>query len=100
MAQEGGDLGARMLGAIRQLADRELVIGPATDGGYWLIGMNQPHPGLFTDMQWSTGRVLADTIRRARAAGLRTAMLPPDTDVDTWPDLLELHRKLQAPPAG
>ena len=44
-----------------------IVLGPSTDGGYYLIGMKRPHPGLFEDIAWSTDQVLSQTLARAAA---------------------------------
>lgn len=73
--------------ALSSLADHDLVVGPATDGGYYLIGMSQARPELFHDMAWSTDGVLSETLRRADAQNLRVALLEPRTDVDTVEDL-------------
>lgn len=74
-------------GALSSLEDHDLVVGPATDGGYYLIGMSEPRPNLFHDMAWSTDAVLSETLRRADAQNLRVALLEPRTDVDTVHDL-------------
>lgn len=74
-------------GAFSSLEAHDLVVGPATDGGYYLIGMSEPRPGLFHDMAWSTVEVLPETLRRADARNLRVALLEPRTDVDTVHDL-------------
>ena len=68
------------------LSAHDVVLGPALDGGYWLIGLRAPQPGLFTAMPWSTDAVLAETMRRAREAGLRVALLRELSDVDTEAD--------------
>ena len=60
--------------------------GPALDGGYWLIGLRAPQPGLFTAMPWSTDAVFGETMRRARESGLRVATLRELSDVDTAVD--------------
>jgi rSAM/selenodomain-associated transferase 1 len=59
-----------------------VVLGPAEDGGYYLLGMKQAHAGLFADIDWSTERVCAQTIARADAMGLELVLLPPWYDVD------------------
>ena len=69
------------------LATHDLVAGPATDGGYYLLGMKELHHPLFTGKQWSTATVLADTLADAARLGLRAAQLPTLTDVDAAPDL-------------
>lgn len=68
------------------LEGHDVVLGPALDGGYWLIGLRAPQPGLFTAMPWSTDAVFAETIRRARESGLRVAVLRELSDVDTVAD--------------
>ena len=70
----------------RLLVDHDLVIGPATDGGYWLIAMNQNVPALFHGIDWSTDRVRTQTRAIADELGLRTAMLRSLSDVDTQAD--------------
>jgi rSAM/selenodomain-associated transferase 1 len=88
------DLTARHLcAAARALADHDAAIGPALDGGYWLLGLARPLDRLFEDMKWGSDQVLAETLARASAAGASVAMLPPLADLDRpedlhrWPDL-------------
>jgi rSAM/selenodomain-associated transferase 1 len=59
-----------------------IVLGPSTDGGYYLIGMKRPHPGLFENISWSTDQVLSQTLARARELGLPVVTLAPWYDVD------------------
>jgi glycosyltransferase A (GT-A) superfamily protein (DUF2064 family) len=59
------------------------VLGPASDGGYWLIGLRRSRPALFHNMPWSTDQVFAETLRRADAAHLRVHRLRELVDVDT-----------------
>ena len=61
----------------------DVVIGPARDGGYWLIGLRQPQPTLFDGIAWSTERVLGETLQRAEHAGLRVKLLQELSDVDS-----------------
>ena len=63
------------------------MLGPALDGGYYLIGLNRAAPDLFTGIPWSTDRVLSLTQERATTLGLTTALLPPWRDIDTIEDL-------------
>jgi uncharacterized protein len=84
--------------ASQQLASSDVVVGPAADGGYYLLGMRRPHPGLFEGIAWSTERVYAQTMARAEALGLRTAVLPAWADVDTPDDLRRLERQLRDAP--
>ena len=74
------------------LRDVDAVFIPAADGGYVLVGLRQPQPGLFTGMTWSTDRVMAETRQRAAALALQIRELPTLWDVDTPSDL----RRLQA----
>ena len=75
--------------AYRLLANgqTDAVFGPSEDGGYYLLAMNQLHGELFRGIEWSTGTVLAKSLERAAAAGIRTALLPTWHDVDTAGDL-------------
>lgn len=73
--------------ALTQLDAHDVVLGPALDGGYYLIGLKQPRPELFADIAWSTDRVLATTQKKAASLGLKVALLPSWRDVDTIDDL-------------
>ncbi|MGO8919053.1 MAG: TIGR04282 family arsenosugar biosynthesis glycosyltransferase [Stellaceae bacterium] len=81
---------ARALGAP---GDR-VVLGPADDGGYYLLGMKAPHAHLFEDIAWSTGAVAAATRARARALGLAIVELAPWYDVDDGAALERLAREI------
>jgi len=114
--QHDGDLGQRMLAAFRHmlrganaavvigtdcpdvssgllrtafdaLTHHDLVLGPARDGGYYLIGLRRPAPDLFEDMAWSTASVLSQTLERAATLGLSVRLLPTLSDVDEPSDL-------------
>lgn len=74
--------------AFEELTTHELVIGPANDGGYYLIGMRHAHPFLFNNMVWSTETVFEETMARAREQGLSVATLAPLSDVDHLEDWL------------
>lgn len=73
--------------AFQQLEYHDLVIGPSTDGGYYLLGMNRMHAFLFENKKWSTDTVLQDTIDEVLNAGLTLHTLPALTDVDEIADL-------------
>lgn len=79
--------------AIAALARHSVVIGPAEDGGYYLIGMQTPLAYLFTDMPWSTENVLPTTVKRLEDAGIAPHILPTLSDCDRpedlerWPEL-------------
>lgn len=115
-AQPDGDLGARMLAAfgarptlvigtdcpafaaghLREAAQAldtcDVVLIPAEDGGYVLIGAHAPHPVLFSGVMWGTAGVLAETRARIAALGLTARELPPLWDVDTEDDLARMER--------
>lgn len=82
---------ARIREAADHLAKAEVVLGPSTDGGYYLIGLDRPRPGLFEGVEWSTDRVLEATLARAEEAGLRVHVLAAERDLDTPEDLFELY---------
>ena len=124
-AQCDGDLGARLQHAFAEATQREkkhviaigsdcpeldcdvlqdgfhalcandLVLGAASDGGYYLIGMHKPHPELFRDMPWSSNALLRETIRKAKAAGLSIHMLKELSDLD-HPEDLDLWRRVRS----
>jgi rSAM/selenodomain-associated transferase 1 len=115
--QEGTDLGARMAGAFaqaflggarrvaiigsdvpavsretvreafRSLEEHDVVLGPAHDGGYYLLALSQPRPALFRGIAWGTSSVLAATVKKASGRGLGVRLLEPLTDIDTLEDL-------------
>jgi len=66
----------------------DAVFGPAEDGGYYLLAMKRLHRELFEGIAWSTPEVLKESLARAAAAGITTALLPLWHDVDTAADLL------------
>jgi uncharacterized protein len=131
VAQSGGDLGDRMLRALRHLLEAEaydaalligsdipllgveplldaiemlqanggVVLGPADDGGYYLIGMRQAHAALFEGIAWGSESVLTDTLRVAGRAGVEARLVRGAYDVDRPEDLRRLERDLlSAPP--
>lgn len=80
--------------AFDDLTDADVVLGPTRDGGYYLIGMKQPHPHLLREVQMSTPRVLTDTLALAEASGLSVSLLPTWYDVDTIGDLHQLEGEI------
>jgi rSAM/selenodomain-associated transferase 1 len=81
-------------------AGDRVVLGPAEDGGYYLIGIKRPHHRLFEDIAWSSELVLAETISRARELALEVALLPKWYDVDTVAEFERLKREMLGPCAG
>ena len=117
VVQQGADLGARMSAAFEEvfrrgarraaiigtdvpwltrgrvaeafgaLDEHDAVLGPTTDGGYYLLALDRPRPEVFRGIAWSTPSVLASTEERASALGLRVRMLGELPDIDTIEDL-------------
>jgi rSAM/selenodomain-associated transferase 1 len=130
--QEGADLGERLWGALRRAAQSypvvaavgsdhpdlpterihdafarletgsPVVLGPAEDGGYYLVGARAEtlDRALFARIPWSTDRVLATTLERCRELGLEPSLLAPARDVDTPADLRRLAAELAADGSG
>ena len=117
LPQRGGGLGDRLAACLEELLERgadkvaivaadtphlpltayeaglalldevDVTLGPALDGGYYLIGARRPAPELFAGVPMGTGAVLEATLERARHAGLRVRLLPPARDLDRVEDL-------------
>ena len=117
LPQSGGDIGEIMIKAIQDLFDlgaskaviagvdipglrreivrdaflkldiSDVVIGPATDGGYYLIGMKAASPGCFRNISWSTAQVFDETIRNIRELGLKYSTVEVLSDVDRIEDI-------------
>jgi rSAM/selenodomain-associated transferase 1 len=114
--QKGEDLGKRMFNALTQLSHQskktcligsdcyditsndiaaafkalnncDIVIGPAADGGYYLIGMREPHPEIFMNISWGTSAVLEETINRCAEMDLKVSFISERNDVDTIADI-------------
>lgn len=81
---------------LSHIGDR-IVLGASDDGGYYLIGMKRLHRRMFEQIDWSTERVLEQTLERAREIGLTTELLPTWYDVDDAATLERLRRELAAP---
>ncbi len=76
-----------LLAAFRALEHSDLVLGPAGDGGYWLIGRRRATPQVFSGIDWGSDRVLEQTLQQAHRAGLRTVLLAERHDLDRPADL-------------
>lgn len=75
--------------AWRELDQHDLVLGPAADGGYWLIALKKPCPELLAGIPWSTDQVLAKTLAQAKQLGMRIQLLRILSDIDTLKDWQE-----------
>ena len=73
------------------LSESDVVLGPAADGGYWLIGLRKPAPTLFENIHWSTASVLEETLTRAGQENLTVTQIRELSDVDTVTDLMRFH---------
>lgn len=73
------------------LKEKDLVLGPANDGGYYLVGMRKPHRELFVDVSWGSDRVLAQTLVIAREQGLSVSLVSALDDIDRPEDLNKLN---------
>ena len=78
---------AHVAEALAALESRPVALGPATDGGYYLIALRQRRPELFEGIEWGTRSVRAATLERCAALGLEVHLLPPLSDVDTLADM-------------
>ena len=93
-------LDAAMLRRARDaLAAHDAVFVPALDGGYALVGLRRPAPGLFDGIAWSTGAVMADTRQRLATLGLRCTELDAVADIDEPADLVHVPPAWLAPAA-
>ena len=100
----GSDIPLLRAGHVREAADTlrasgGVVLGPADDGGYYLIGMTRAHAGLFEEIAWGTDSVLTDTLRAAERIGVEARLVRSAYDVDTIDDLRRLETDLALAPA-
>jgi rSAM/selenodomain-associated transferase 1 len=98
------DLPAAVVSGAREVlaaGKAQVALGPATDGGYYLVGLTEPQPRLFQGPVWSSSTVLESTLKTARKRGLTVHLLPAWADIDTAADLLAfLHRTGPKPQPG
>lgn len=81
---------------LSRLNETDVVLGPCEDGGYYLIGMRNFIPEIFSMIPWSTALVTEFTLRKVHELGLTVSMLPGWYDVDTGKDLRRLMRDLES----
>jgi rSAM/selenodomain-associated transferase 1 len=124
-AQTGGDVGERMDNALKELLDLgaekavvvgsdipglhrriidqafqkldscDVVIGPAADGGYYLIGMKSPHPEIFRNITWGTEKVFEETVTIIKKTGLSYGVVATLFDVDDLDDFMKAEELLK-----
>src|SRR5262249_30665743 len=85
---------AHLVEAANALAGHPLVLGPAEDGGYYLIGVAETRRELFDGIAWGGATVLEETLARARAAGIEPALMRRTYDIDTVDDLARAEKDL------
>lgn len=84
----------QILDSLSRLTDHDVVFGPATDGGYYLVGSSRHIPGLFDGIRWSSAETLADQIQHCETQGLRVALLDSLEDIDTAADWQRYQQRL------
>lgn len=84
-----------ILQAFKELEYNECVIGPSSDGGYYLVGLSYFHTEIFKDITWSTNKVYEQTLNRLRKLKLKFSSLDELFDVDNFEDLVTLKRSLR-----
>jgi rSAM/selenodomain-associated transferase 1 len=86
--------------AFEALDANEVVLGPATDGGYYLIGFSARLPMLFSRISWGTSEVFRETVQFLEANAIRWKRLRESFDLDTYEDLVNFHRLLRESPTA
>lgn len=81
-----------ILEAQERLFSSEIVIGPAHDGGYYLLGVKQAYPNIFCNIPWGTPQVLEKTLEIIRQNNLTFSLLQTHADIDNWDDLVNFFR--------
>jgi rSAM/selenodomain-associated transferase 1 len=87
--------GKLIIKAFNKLESKECVIGPAQDGGYYLIGLSHFHREIFKDINWSTKDVFSQTKDKVNKLGLEFSILDKEIDIDSFDDLLVLKDRLK-----
>ncbi|MFK7820180.1 MAG: TIGR04282 family arsenosugar biosynthesis glycosyltransferase [Planctomycetaceae bacterium] len=82
--------------AFELLDEMDVVVGPASDGGFYLIGQREESRNLFAHIEWSSPRVFEQTLRSARQLSAKVALLPVWYDIDTIDDARMMWSHLQA----
>ena len=79
-----------LIDAFSALENHDFVIGPASDGGYYLLGMKSLHPEIFKNKVWSTDSVFKDTLENIKTESVK--ILETRNDIDTYKDLIEFKK--------
>ncbi len=82
--------------AFELLSQNDIVLGPAVDGGYYLIGQRKLIPELFENIDWSSLEVLNQTVQQVQRSGNSLGLLPPWYDIDSFDDLVSLRGHMNA----
>jgi 2-phospho-L-lactate guanylyltransferase (CobY/MobA/RfbA family) len=85
--------------AFQALDECEVVLGPATDGGYYLIGFSALLPALFSGISWGTSEVFRETVQQLETNSIRWQRLRESFDLDTYEDLEKFHHLLKESPS-
>jgi uncharacterized protein len=85
--------GACLRTAVARLDEADVVLGPARDGGYYLIGLRRPMPAVFAEIPWGTSEVLQKTLARVRAVGAKIALLDEKEDIDDGPSFRRYEKR-------
>jgi rSAM/selenodomain-associated transferase 1 len=80
--------------AISLLSESECILGPTIDGGYYLIGLKKCYPALFKNIDWSTDKVLKQTLNKGKKLDIGVKLLNLKDDIDTYKDLKNLYLRL------
>ena len=83
---------ADLAAALDAARSADVVLGPSTDGGYWLVGLHEPFPQLFDRKSYGSASVLQEALATCAAHGRRVALAPTRDDVDTPSDLARIER--------
>ncbi|WP_058985895.1 TIGR04282 family arsenosugar biosynthesis glycosyltransferase [Hugonella massiliensis] len=83
---------ADLVAALDAARSADVVLGPSTDGGYWLVGLHEPFPQLFDRKSYGSASVLQEALATCAAHGRRVALAPTRDDVDTPSDLARIER--------
>jgi rSAM/selenodomain-associated transferase 1 len=80
--------------AVSRLKNHDVVLGPSEDGGYYLVGLKHMHTGIFEGIEWSTPRVLTQTLQQTIELDLSVSLLPEWFDIDSAADLERIQAEV------